>query len=183
LSERPAPGARPAGASPLPPAEPDGTALEVDRTLSRTGLVSLGPHRVLIADVLGGQRVCVRIDQTTLMVFDPDTRELLRTRPNPLTYAQARTLRGARPAGPPPRPRVEPVTVQRRVSTTGVIMVAGQVVSVGRGHGGTIVTVHVAEHTLTIDLDDGGQRTITRTTSKPVRSWKALRPRKNTHIS
>jgi hypothetical protein len=60
------------------------------------------------------------------MFFDPDTRELLRTRPNPLSYDQARKLRGARPAGPPPRPSVEPVTVQRRSSATGVIMVAGQ---------------------------------------------------------
>ena len=41
----------------------------------------------------------------TLMFFDPETRELLRTRPSPLTWDQARRLRGARPAGPPPRPR------------------------------------------------------------------------------
>lgn len=32
-------------------------------------------------------------------------RELLRTRPNPLSYEQARKLHGARPAGAPPRPR------------------------------------------------------------------------------
>jgi hypothetical protein len=56
-----------------------------------------------------------RIEASTLMFFDPDTRELLRTRPNPLTYDQTRTLRGARPAGLPPRPSVEPVTIQRRV--------------------------------------------------------------------
>jgi hypothetical protein len=60
------------------------------------------------------------------MFFDPDTRDLLRTRPNPLTYDQARKLHGARPAGPPPRPRTEPITVQRRASNTGIIMVAGQ---------------------------------------------------------
>ena len=46
--------------------------------------------------------------------------------PNPLTYEQARHLRGARPAGPPPRPRVEPITVQRRVAANGVIRVARQ---------------------------------------------------------
>jgi hypothetical protein len=47
--------------------------------------------------------------------------------PTPLTYDQARKLRGARPAGPPPRPRTEPITVQRRASNTGIIiMVAGQ---------------------------------------------------------
>ena len=36
-------GGRPAGPSPLPPPEPDATAVEVDRTVSRTGLVVAGP--------------------------------------------------------------------------------------------------------------------------------------------
>lgn len=112
------------------------------------------------------------------MFFDPDTRELLRTRPNPLTYDQARRLRGARPAGPPPRPRTEPITVQRRASNTGIIMVAGQKIALGRTNAHTVVTAHVAEHTITIDLDDGGRRTFRRTTTQPVRSWKAQRPRK-----
>jgi hypothetical protein len=59
--------------------------------------------------------VSVRIEDATLMSFYPDIRELLRTRPNPLSYDQARTLRGARSASPPPRPSVEPITFQRRV--------------------------------------------------------------------
>ncbi len=118
-------GGRPAGPAPLPPAQP-GAALELDRTVSRCGLVSLGDQRLLAAEILGGRRVTIRIEAATLMFFDPDTRELLRTRANPLTYDQARRLRGARPAGPPPRPSVEPVTAQRRASNTGVIMVAGQ---------------------------------------------------------
>jgi hypothetical protein len=40
-----------------------------------------------------------------------------------LAFASA--LRGPRTAGPPPRPATEPVTAQRRVSNTGVIMVVG----------------------------------------------------------
>jgi hypothetical protein len=100
-------GGRPAGPSPLPPAQP-GAALEVDRTVSAGGLVSLGQYRLLAAEILGGRRVSIRIQDATLMFFDPDTRELLRTRPNPLTYDQARKLRGARPAGPPPRPDDRP---------------------------------------------------------------------------
>ena len=43
-------------------------------------------------------------------------------------------LRGARPAGPPPRPSAEPGTAQRRASNTGVIMVAGQKIVLGRIH-------------------------------------------------
>ena len=169
-------GGRPAGPSPLPPAQP-GAALEVDRTVSRCGLVSLGDKQLLAAEILGGRRVTIRIEAATLMFFDPDTRELLRTRPNPLTYDQARRLRGARPAGPPPRPSLEPITAQRRASNTGVIMVAGQKLALGRTHAHTVVTVHVAEHTITVDHDDGAQRTFRRTTTQPVRSYKAQHPR------
>jgi hypothetical protein len=173
-------GGRPAGPPPLPPAE-SGTAIEVDRTVSRTGLVSLGDHRLLAAEILGGRRVSIRIEDTTLMFFDPDSRELLRTRPNPLSPDQVRRLRGARPAGPPPRPSVEPVTVQRRASNSGVIMVAGQKLALGRTHAHTVVTVHVAEHTMTVDHADRTRRTFRRTTSQPVRSWKAQRPRMPTN--
>ena len=62
-------------------------------------------HIVLAADILGGRRVGIRLDTTTLSFFDPDTRQLLRTRPNPLAPAQVARLRGLRPAGPPPMPR------------------------------------------------------------------------------
>jgi hypothetical protein len=168
-------GGRPAGPSPLPPAHP-GAALEVERTVSQGGLVSLAPYRLLAAEILAGRRIGIRIQDATLMFFDPDTRELLRTRPNPLTYDQARKLRGARPAGPPPRPSVAPVTVQRRPSATGVILVTGQKLSLGRSHAHTIVTVHVAEHTLTVEFPDGDQRTFTRTSTQPVRRFKAHRP-------
>jgi transposase InsO family protein len=170
-------GGRPAGASPLPPPETERTALEIDRTVSRCGSVSLAGRYVLAAEILGGRRVTIRIEDTVLMFFDPDTRELLRTRPNPLTYDQARRLRGARPAGPPPRPSVEPISVQRKASKTGVITFTGQQIAIGRAHARQIVTVHVAEHTLTVDYDDGGRRTFRRTTSQPVRSWKAQHPR------
>ena len=68
-----------------------------------------------------------------LLFFDPDTRELLRSRPNPLEPGEAARLQQARPVGPVPRPSTEPVTVQRRASNSGVIMVAGQKVALGRG--------------------------------------------------
>jgi transposase InsO family protein len=168
-------GGRPAGPPPLPPAEP-GAALEIDRIVSRGGLVSLGNRQLLAAEVLGGRRVTIRIEDTTLMFFDPDTRELLRTRPNPLSWDQARKLRGARPAGPPPRPTIEPVTAHRRASNSGVIMVVGQKIALGRAHAYREVTVHVAEHTITVELDDGGHRTFRRTTTHPVRNRKAQKP-------
>ena len=175
-------GGCPAGPPPLPAAEP-GAAMEVDRVVSKDGHVSLGGRYHIAAEILGGMLVSIRIEQATLMFFDPQTRVLLRTRPNPLTWDQARTLRGARPAGPPPRPATEPVTVQRRAGNTGVIMVAGQKIALGRIHAGQVVTVHVAAEVITIDLDGEDTRTVRRTTTQAVRSIKAHRPRKAAHVS
>jgi hypothetical protein len=64
-------------------------------------------------------------------------------------------------------------------------MIAGQKIALGRIHAGRVVTVHVAQHTITIDLGDDDMRTIRRTTTQPVRSIKAHRPReaRTTHVS
>jgi Integrase core domain len=175
-------GGRPAGPPPLPPAEP-GTAIEVDRIVSKDGAVHLANRYVLAAEILGGRRVSVRIEENTLMFFDPETRELLRTRPSPLTWDQARRLRGARPAGPPPQPSHAPVTAQRVASNTGVIMVAGQKIALGRIHARRIVTVHVSAQVITIDLGGDDTRTVRRTTTQPVRSIKAQQHRKAAHGS
>ncbi|MFI7020476.1 hypothetical protein [Streptomyces sp. NPDC050164] len=98
-------------------------------------------------------------------------------RPNPLTSEEVQRLQGLRPAGPPPRPRVEPVRVQRRVSAVGTVMVCRQRVSLGRPYAGRTITVHVAEATLTVELD-GQVRVIQRTTDIPVRHVKADKPYK-----
>ena len=150
-------------------------AIEVDRAVNNSGLVGLAGRQVLAAEILGGRPVIVRIEPQTLMFLDPDTRELLRVRSNPLTREQTSRLQGARPAGPPPRPRTEPVTVQRRISATGVISVCRQPVSLGRVHAGRTVPVHVSEHTLAIELD-GETRIVRRTTTRPVQNLKANRP-------
>jgi len=169
-------GAVNAGPSPLPPIEP-GDAIEVERVVSKDGLVALGGHLLLAAEILSGRRVGIRIEAATLSFFDLDTRELLRVRPNPLSRDKIIRLRGNRPAGPPPRPSVEPITVQRRASNTGVIMVCGQKIALGRAHQHQTVTIHVAETTLAIELDDGETRVVRRTTTLPVRNIKADRPR------
>jgi transposase InsO family protein len=177
-------GARPAGPPPLPKAQP-GAAIEVERTVSKDGQVRLAGRYVIAAEILGGRRVGIRVEENTLMFFDPATRVLLRTRPSPLTWDQACTIRGASPAGPPPRPSTEPVTAQRRASNTGIIMIAGQKIALGRIHAGRVVAVHVAEHTITIDLGGDDTRTVRRTTNQPVRSIKAHRPReiRTAHVS
>jgi len=182
LAKLAAAGARPAGAPPLPPPRRS-PAVEVDRTVNRNGHVGLGGRTVMAAEILAGRRVSIRVEENTLMFFDPGTRQLLRTRPSPFTPEQAQALQGARPAGPPPQPSTAPVTVQRLPSATGVIVVAGQKIPLGRIHAGQVVTVHVTTTQITIDFGDGGTRTVTRTTSKPVRSFKAQQHRKAAHVS
>ncbi|MFI7543055.1 IS481 family transposase [Actinoplanes sp. NPDC049599] len=169
-------GGRPAGPPPLPPTEP-GAAVEVDRTVNRAGTVSLGQHLILAAEILGGRRVGIRIEPATLTFFDLDTRQLLRTRPNPLTPADISRLRGVRPAGPPPQPATGPVQVQRRASNSGVVMVVGQKVALGRVNAGKTVTIEVTDTDLAIHTDAGPQ-TVRRTNQQPIRSIKAHRPRK-----
>ncbi|MGW6496843.1 IS481 family transposase [Nonomuraea angiospora] len=174
-------GGRSAGPSPLPQAEND-AVVEVERTVNKHGMVSLAGRYLLAAEILGGWRVTIRIEENTLMFLDAESRQLLRVRPNPLIWAKCLQLRGARPAGPPPVPERSPVTVQRRANAFGVIMVTRQRVSLGRLYVGRVVTVHVSDTTLTIDLDEG-PRTVHRTTDLPVRNVKAHRPYKVGHVS
>jgi transposase InsO family protein len=176
LAKLVAQGAVNAGPSPLPPVE-DGDAVEVERVVSRLGLVSLAGRQLLAAEILGGRAVGIRIEPATLMFYDLETRELLRTRPNPFTAEQIKGLRGVRPAGPPPRPSTEPIRVQRRASNTGVVMVCGQKVALGRAHQHRTVTILVSDTTLAIELDDQEVRVVRRTTTLPVRNIKADRPR------
>jgi transposase InsO family protein len=180
LTHLAATGAAPAGRPPLPPAQTGddaGNAVEVDRVVSTAGTIALGGKIVLAAEILAGRRVGIRLEDTTLLFFDLDTRELLRTRPNPLTGEQVQRLRGARPAGPPPRPSTEPVTVQRLASNTGMVSVCGQQIHLGRRYAGRTLTVAVSQTTLAVTLDDADTHVVRRTTTSPVRNIKSRPPR------
>jgi hypothetical protein len=58
------------------------------------------------------------------------------------------------------------VAVQRRVSDTGVVMVARQTVALGRTHAGKTVTVDVTDTDLIVACDDG-PHTVRRTIRCP----------------
>jgi hypothetical protein len=111
-----------------------------------------------------------------------DTRELLRTRKNPLQPDQVRRLRGVRPAGPPPRPSTAPIRVQRRAPTPASSWSPGTV-ALGRQHQRQTVTVLVCHTTLAIELPDGNVTVVRRSTTQPVRSLKGQRPRTATSFS
>ena len=68
-----------------------------------------------------------------MMFYDLATRELLRTRKGPLTPDQVKSLRGARPAGPPATP-LRRADRRPAPGNTGVIMVVGQKIALGRIH-------------------------------------------------
>jgi transposase InsO family protein len=176
-------GAVPAGPPPMPSKGGPGSrvdkyVVECERTVARNGIVSLGNKQVLAADILGGRRVGIRIEVGgLLMFFDPETREVLRTRPNPLTLEDTAKLQRTQPVGPIPRPSTEPIRVQRRASNSGVIMVAGQKVALGREHSHQTVTVLVSDTTLAIELSEADTRIVRRTTDAAVRSIKGQRPR------
>ena len=60
----------------------------------------LGQRTVLAAEILAGRRVGIYIEEgCPLLFFDLETRELLRTRPNPLEPAEATRLQRCRPVG------------------------------------------------------------------------------------
>ena len=54
------------------------------------GHISLGGRQLLAAEALAGRLLGIRIEQNTPTYFDPRSRELLRARPNPLTWDQVR---------------------------------------------------------------------------------------------
>lgn len=172
-------GATAAGPPPVSTRERERTGIvEVERTVARAGTVSLGNRVLVAAEILAGRRVGVWIEEgCPLVFFDPETRVILRIRPNPLEDGEAMKLQRPVPVGERPRPAVEPIIVQRRASNTGVFQVVGQKIAIGRQFAHTTVTVHVSETTLAIELPDGDTRVVRRTNDMAVRSIKGQRPR------
>jgi transposase InsO family protein len=163
-------GARPAGPSPL--LAGTGTAVEIERTVNAAGLVGLAGGQVSVGYQLAGQRVTLRMDGTQMMVITSDG-ELARTMPCPVPAGGRYRLRGARKAAPPPLPPSGPVTVQRRVSSRGGIMVATQKIQVGLVHAGKIVTVTAEDHAFRLIIDGQVAGVVPRTTTSEIHRYKA----------
>ena len=71
---------------------------------------------------------------------------------------------------------LEPITVRPRLQRCRHYGRRAEI-ALGRTQAHQELTVHVAEHTVTVELDDGGHRTFRRTTTHPVRNRKAQQPR------
>jgi hypothetical protein len=102
---------------------------------------------------------------------------LLRSLPNPLARAELPRIHDARPGGPAPVPRPEPIRVQRRVSSRGALVVAGQRIHVGIAHAGRTLDVEAADHTIRL-YDEAGVLVAEapRTTTKSIARFKVRKP-------
>jgi hypothetical protein len=68
------------------------------------------------------------------------------------------------------------VPVQRRVSSSGSVMVAGQKIHIGSGHAGLTVDVHPIDATWRVYDHDHLLAEVPRTTSKPIARFNARKP-------
>jgi hypothetical protein len=175
LARLAADGARPAGPSPFPSAT--GTAVEVERMVNAAGLAGLAGTPVSVGFELAGERVTLRMDGTQMAVISHDG-TLLRTLPCPVPPRERHRLRGARRAATAPPPPAGPLTVQRRVSQRGQIMVATQRIQVGMIHARKIVTVTASDDTFRLDIDGDTVATVPRTTSSEIHRYKACATRR-----
>jgi hypothetical protein len=118
------------------------------------------------------------MDGTQMAVITSDG-ELARTMPCPVPAGERYRLRGARKAAASSPPATGPVTVQRRVSSRGGIMVATQKIQVGLIHAGKIVTVTAEDHGFRLVVDGQAVRVVPRSTTREIHRYKAYaaRPR------
>jgi len=168
-------GVRGVSSSSWPPigGEP-GDPIEVDRLVNACGQIGLAGRQHPIGYHFAGRRVTVRLDGALLQLVDNGV--LLRNLPNPLTTAEVARIRDARPAGPAPQPGPEPVRVDRRVSSRGAIVVAGQRIHVGIAYAGRTLTVEAADNTWRVYDGDGLVAEVGRTTTKPIARYKVRKP-------
>jgi transposase InsO family protein len=163
-------GARLAGPSPLPTGT--GGVIEVDRTVNATGGVSLADHQVGVGSPLAGQRVTLRMEGPLMAVLGHDG-SLLRTLACPIPADRRSRLRGARPARSLPPAPGGPITVQRRVSSRGGLMVARQKIHAGMIHAGKTATVICENNHFRVVIDGETAAVVPRTTTSEIHRYKA----------
>jgi transposase InsO family protein len=179
-------GARPAGPPPArgalrrrrngtpAPLEP-GAAVEVDRTVTKDGRITLAGITHLIGFAYAGRRVTLRLDGHLMHAVIDNA--LAGTWPCPIATTRLTALQGARPAAtalPPPPLPAGSLQAMRRVHASGRIMVTGQRIKLGPRHAGKLVTV-VIEDTYLRVLHNGEELA--------VRPRRSLTPITRLHVT
>jgi transposase InsO family protein len=153
-------GARPAGPPPAKPALrrrngilvlPEGGAVEIQRTVTKDGKVSIAGATHLVGFAWAGRKVSLRLDGHLMHAIAD--RALIGTWPCPVSTDRLTSIPGAQtpstPLPPPPLPAGS-LRAQRKVHETGRIMVAGQGIKLGPRHRGKLVTVVIEDTHLRI---------------------------------
>jgi transposase InsO family protein len=169
LSRLAAGGARPADPCPLPAGQ---AVIEVDRTVNASGTVGLATGQVSVGSPLAGQRVTLRMEGPLMAVIGSGG-SLLRTLACPIPPQRRWRLRGARAGRSlPPQPG-GPITVQRRVSCRGALMVARQKIHAGMIHAGKTATVICENNHFRVVIDGETAAMVPRTTTSEIHRHKA----------
>lgn len=158
-------GGAPAGPPPLPPAS-DGI-IEIDRTVTASGNISVGSDVMSAGLPLAGRRVTLRLDGPVAHIVSDGTLARAVACPIP-EHARSR---GPGTAGPPRLPQAQ--LVRRRVSVRDAIMIGGQRIQVGLPHVGKTADVTIGTDTYQIAVEDGTTITVPRTTSHDIKRHKA----------
>ncbi|MGW1540159.1 hypothetical protein ACWCPM_07840 [Streptomyces sp. NPDC002309] len=98
---------------------------------------------------------------------------LAKTLPSPITAAEHPRLVGARVAATQLPPVPAAVSVERKLPTDGVVMVARQRLRVGRTYVGRIVTIYVEDTHFRVTYEGPEISLHTRKDQHPVTRWKA----------
>jgi transposase InsO family protein len=165
------------GARPSPQAPSSGTdgaaVIEIDRTVNAGGTVSLHYAQVSVGVMLSGRRVTLRLEGEVMLVISDG--EILRTLACPVPQEKRLGLRGARLAEGLVARTPSAITVERRVSSRGVIFVATQRIHIGLVHAHKVLRVVADSNAFTVFDGDDELRTVKRTTSSDIVAWKARR--------
>jgi hypothetical protein len=162
-------GAVPAGTPPLPP--PSGDVIEIERTVNASGNISVGNHVINAGSPLAGQRVTVRLDGPVAHILANGT--AVRTIACPVPQPARHRLRGARAGTAGPPQQAAPLTVRRRVSSRGAIMIGGQRIQVSLPHAGKTAEITIDSGTYQITVENGITIAAPRKTSRPIKRHKA----------
>ena len=169
LARLAAAGAVPAGLPPLP--APSGSVIEVERTVSASGNISVGDRVIGAGLPLAGQRVTIRLDGPVAHILSGCT--VVRTVACPVPQPARAQLRGARPGTAEPPRLPESLLVRRRVSVRGAIMIGGQRIQVGLSHAGKTAEITVEPDTYEITVDPGITLTARRSSTREIKRQKA----------
>lgn len=151
---------------------PGGAVVEIDRIVGNDGFTGIAGTRLRIGADLHRRKVTLRLDGHLMHVIHDG--RLVKTLPAPIPADQRTSLLGARLTTTPlPAPASGPVSVQRKVPADGKVMVARQILRIGRTYAGDIVTIHVEDTHFRVTLDSAELGIHPRTSQHPVTRWRA----------